>query len=84
MGSIIAIVVMRSYSVDSDLAFEIVERPRLGACRILNDFEGRTELAPSRPEAERWLTQHHFPRARLEDVTADELAADVVEGRAAA
>lgn len=86
-AGVIAIVVMRSYSVDSDLAFEIVERPRLGACRVLNDFADRTELlylAVSRQDAEVWMSEHRYSNARLEDVSADELAADVVEGRAAA
>ena len=86
-AGVIAIVVMRSYSVDSALNFEVVERPRLGACRVLNDFEDRTELlylAASRQDAEVWLTEHGYRNARLEEVTADELAADVIEGRAAA
>lgn len=86
-AGVIAIVVMRSYSVDSELTFEVVERPRLGACRILSDFEDRTDLlhlASSRQDAEVWLTEHHYQSARLEDVTADELAADILEGRAAA
>ena len=41
-------------------------------------------LADSREAAELWLAKHRHGQARIEDVTADEIGADVVEGRAAA
>ena len=41
-------------------------------------------LAENRDAAELWLAKTGYSRARLEEVTADEIGADVVEGRAAA
>lgn len=40
-------------------------------------------LADGREAAELWLAKHRHGQARIEDVTADEIGADVVEGRAA-
>lgn len=86
-GSVILVTVMRTHSVDSDLSFEMVERPGIGMVRVLQDFGGNSELlclAESREAAELWLARNRYSSARLEDVTADEVGADVVEGRAAA
>jgi hypothetical protein len=41
-------------------------------------------LAESRDAAELWLAKAGHRRARLEEITADEIGADVVEGRIAA
>ena len=38
----------------------------------------------AREAAELWLAKTGHDRARLEEVTADEVGADIVEGRAAA
>ena len=40
-------------------------------------------LAESHEAAERWLTQHRYSNVLLNEVTEDEVGADVVEGRAA-
>lgn len=85
-GGVVLVKVMRTHSVDSDLCFEIIERPPVGAVRILQEHAGAAELlhlAENRDAAERWLEQHHYSNVRLEDVTEDEVGADVVEGRAA-
>ena len=78
---------MREHSLDSDLRFEIVERPTIGMVRVLLPVADNLELlhlADSRDTAELWLAKHRHGQARIEDVTADEIGADVVEGRAAA
>lgn len=84
---VILVTVMRTHSVDSDLCFEIVERPVIGMVRVLQEFGDKSELlhlAESREAAELWLAKTGHSRTRLEDVTADEVGADVIEGRIAA
>lgn len=87
-GGVIAIRIHRSFSLDSALQFTLVERPPLGSVRVFNragDDAELVHLAPHRAAAEEWLSRHGYPNAvHLEEVTADEIAADVVEGRAAA
>lgn len=86
-GGVILVTVMRSHAVDSELKFEIVERPAIGMVRVLQrigDDEELLHLAESREAAELWLAKAGHHNARLEDVTADEIGADVVESRAAA
>ena len=83
----IVVSVRRTYSVESDLRFEIVERPAIGMVRVLQDVGDSPEvlhLARDRKAAERWLASNRYSRAYLEEVTADEVGADVVEGRTAA
>jgi hypothetical protein len=85
-GGVVLVKVLRTHSVDSDLRFEIIERPLVGAVRILQEHADTAELlhlAENRDAAERWLEQHYYSNVRLEDVTEDEVGADVVEGRAA-
>ncbi len=85
-GGVVVLTVRRTYSVDSDLRFEIIERPAVGTVRILQEDGDNPELlhlAESHDAAERWLTEHRYSSVRLEDVTEDEVGADVVEGRAA-
>jgi hypothetical protein len=85
-GGVIAIRVHRSFSVDSTLQFTVVERPPLGSVRIFDRAGDNAELvhlAPHRAAAEEWLSRHGYPDAVLDEVSADEIAADVVEGRAA-
>ena len=82
----VVLTVRRTHLLDSDLRFEIVERPAVGAVRILQEHADAAELlhlAENRDAAERWLTQHRYSNVRLEDVTEDEAGVDVVEGRAA-
>lgn len=86
-GGIIAIRVHRTFSLGSGLRFAIVERPSVGSVRVFDragDHAELVHLAPHRAAAEHWLSQHGYPNAVLEDVTADEAAADAVEGRTAA
>ncbi|WP_320202119.1 hypothetical protein RMR16_024480 (plasmid) [Agrobacterium sp. rho-13.3] len=86
-GGVIAIRVHRTFSLDTRLMFTLVERPPVGSCRVFDrpgDYAELVHLAVSRLAAEQWLTTHGYPSAVLEDVTAGEIAADVVEGRAAA
>lgn len=80
----IVIRVHHSFPADSDLIFKILERPPLGSVRIFDradEYAELAHLAENREAAETWLKQHGYPNAVLEDVTADEIAAAVVEGR---
>ena len=86
-GGIIVLSVRRTWSVESDLRFEIVERPAIGMIRVLQDIGDSPELlhlARDREAAEGWLATNRYSRAYLEEVSADEVGADVIEGRAAA
>lgn len=63
--------VRRTYSVESDLRFEIVERPAIGMVRVLQDLGDSPELvhlARDREAAERWLANNRYSRAYLEEV----------------
>ncbi|MER9349819.1 hypothetical protein [Mesorhizobium sp. M0227] len=82
---VIAIRVHRTFSPGSSLRFTIIERPPVGAVRVFDrpgDHSELVYLAPHRSGAEQWLSEHGYPAAVLEEVTADEAAA-AVEGRAA-
>lgn len=86
-GGVIAIRVHRTFSLDSALRFIIVEHPAPGSVRVFDRAGDNAELvhlAPHRAAAEEWLSRHGYPNAVLDEVTADEVAADVVEGRAVA
>ncbi|WP_315927487.1 hypothetical protein [Mesorhizobium sp. SP-1A] len=86
-GVVVAIRVHRTFSVGSRLCFAIVERPPIGSVRVLDgagDHAELVHLAPHRAAAEQWLSQHGHPKAVLDEVTADEAAADAIEGRTAA
>lgn len=75
------------YSVESDLRFEIIERPSIGMVRVLQDLGDNPELlhlARDREAAERWLASNRYSRAYLDEVSADEVGADLIEGRTAA
>lgn len=59
----------------------------IGSVRVFERAGDNAELvhfAPHRAAAEEWLSRHGYPNAVLEEVTADEIVADVVEGRAVA
>lgn len=86
-SGVIAIRVHRTFSLASGLRFTITERPAVGTVRVLDrrgDQPTLVHLAPHRAAAEQWLSEHGYPDAVLEEVSADEAAADAVEGRAAA
>ena len=73
-------------SVESDLSFVVIERPRVGAVRVLNRPGEDAELVylgSSRADAETWLKSHGYPDAILDEVSADAPTADVMEGRTA-
>lgn len=85
-GGVIAIRVHRTFLLGAGLSFAIVERPPVGAVRVFDRPGDRAELvhlAPHRAAAEQWLSEHGYPNAALEEVTADEAVAGAVEGRAA-
>ncbi len=79
--------VHRTFAPGSRLSFTIVERPAVGSVRVFDRTGVDAELvhlAPHRAAAEQWLTEHGYPNAVLEDVTAEEAVAEVVEERAVA
>lgn len=84
---VVVLRVHRTFSVLTDLKFTVVERPAIGSVLVLNGPDAYPELvhiAPNRDAAETWLKSHGYPRAVLHEVTADEVAADHIEGRTAA
>lgn len=86
-GGVIAIRVHRTFSIGSSLRFTVLERPAAGSVRVFDRSGEDAELvhlAANHQAAEEWLSRHGYPRAALEEVTADVEAADSVEGRAAA
>jgi hypothetical protein len=85
-GVVVAIRVHRAFSLDSTLDFSVVERLAIGSVRVFDRAGEGAELvhlAPHRPAAEEWLSRHSYPQAVLEEITADEVGAAVIEGRAA-
>lgn len=66
------------------IGFEIIELPPIGSVRILRRAGDNSELlhlAADHHAAVRWLAQHPVTTAIFDPVTADEIAAAVVEGR---
>ncbi|WP_136620304.1 MULTISPECIES: hypothetical protein [Mesorhizobium] len=79
--------VHQTFSVNNDLKFSINERPAIGTVLVLDragDDAELVHLAANRTAAEEWLSRHGYPNAVLQQVTADTVAADAVEGRTAA
>jgi len=79
--------VHQTFSVNSALKFVVKERPAIGSVLVLDragDDAELVNLARHRADAEEWLTRHGYPSAVLKEVTADDRAADTVEGRVAA
>jgi len=77
--------VFRTFSIDSDLTFKVVDRPAPGSVRVFDRPGGElVHLAAGHVDAEGWLKQHGYPDAVLEEVKADEGSAFAGEGRAAA
>lgn len=84
---VILVTITRTYDINSKLRFQVLERPRPGQVRVVHEVGENVELlhlAADREAAELWLAKAGYNRARLEEVTADEVASDVVEGRVAA
>jgi len=79
--------VHRTFGLDSKLTFRVLERPALGSIRVFDRAGANGELvhlADNQEAAAAWLRQHGYPNAVLEEVTADQVAAAQVDGRAAA
>ena len=85
-GGVIVLRVHKSFSVDCGLKFVVISRPAPGSVQVFDRAGEGAELvylAASRQDAEVWLQSHGYPNSVLEDVSADTVAADAVEGRAA-
>ena len=76
----------RMFSVGSVLTFAVLERPQVGSIRILDGDAEDAELlhlAADQAHAEIWVRSCGFSNTMLREVTADEVAADRIEGRVA-
>ena len=85
-GGVIMLRVHKSFSVECGLKFVVVSRPAPGSVQVFDHASESAELvhlAASRQDAEVWLQSHGYPNAVLEDVSADPVAANAIEGRAA-
>lgn len=79
----IQLTVRRIFNLDSALRFRVVERPRLGQTRVVQDVRGGIEmlhLAEDRADAEAWLAKTGYSRGRIEEVTAEEAGAVAAKG----
>jgi hypothetical protein len=68
---VILVSIMRSHSADSQLSFEVIEKPKVGQVRVLLDFGSSTELlhlASSVTAAELWIAKEGYRNARLQIV----------------
>lgn len=86
-GNTVVMRIHRTFGLDSDLAFKVLERSALGSIRVFDRAGSNAELvhlADNRETAAAWLKGHGYPNAVIEEVTADEVAAAHVEGRVAA
>lgn len=82
----VVIRIHRTFGLDLNLTFKVLERPELGSIRVFDRASANAELvhlADNRETAATWLQEHGYPNAVLEEVTADEIAAAHVEGRVA-
>ena len=79
---------LRTFSVGPSYCFRIATRPKIGSVRIFERDDPAAlmlHLADDRNAADAWLADNTaFSDAFTVEVTADELAADHVEGRTAA
>ena len=85
-GGVVVVRVHRTFSLGSPLHFAILERPPIGSVRVFDRAGENAELvylAPNEADAKDWLARHGYPNAVLEEVTADEVGTDMIEGRAA-
>jgi hypothetical protein len=68
---VILVSIMRSHSADSQLSFEVIEKPKVGQVCVLLDFGSSTELlhlASSVTAAELWIAKEGYRNARLQIV----------------
>lgn len=73
-AGVITVVVMRTHSVESNLQFEIVERPAAGMVRILQQHGDSPELlylAADRAAADLWLGRNRYSNVQCEEVAVD-------------
>jgi hypothetical protein len=85
-GAVVVLTVRFTFSVTTELAFDVIETPSAGSVRVLRPYGDHIELlylAPDRRAAEIWLSSTPYCDAVLEDVGLDEPAACMVSGRAA-
>lgn len=85
-ANVIVLKVFKTFSVNSRLAFTVIERPKPGRVRVLNHAGEDAELlhlADTRATADAWLASHRYPDAVLDEITADEGTSVTAEGRAA-
>ena len=71
---VILVTIMCSHSADSQLSFEVVEKPKVGQVSVLLDFGGNAELlhlASSITAAELWIAKEGYRNDRLEIVSDD-------------
>lgn len=83
---VIVLKVFKTFSVGSDLAFTVTERPAAGSILVLDRPGDQAELvhvATGMKDAEDWLSRHGYPQAVLQTVTDEPADGDPVEGRAA-
>lgn len=76
----------RTFAVDSVLTFTVVELPQIGSFRIFDGAGADAELlhlASIRDHADVWVKNCGFAVTTIVEVTANEIAADRIEGRAA-
>lgn len=76
--------VERTFAVDCSAHLEIIMRPSIGAFRVLSDTGGSSELlhiADTLDEAREYRAEYPQAVMRIEEVTADEEAAAIIEGR---
>lgn len=69
------LVVRCSYSVTTDLRFEVLELPRPGMVRVLTRWNGKDELqhlAPDMAAAETWMQRNRYSNVVTEVVSDDE------------
>lgn len=78
--------VFKTFSVGSDLAFTVTERPVPGSILIFDRPGDQGELvhvAAGKKDAEEWLSRHGYPQAVLQTAIYEPADCDPVEGRAA-
>jgi hypothetical protein len=74
-GSVVVLIVQRTFGLASVLDFTIEALPAPGSVRVLHDWAGRRELlhlASDRISADAWLKEHRYNNIFLEPVNADE------------
>ncbi|AEI04538.1 hypothetical protein OCA5_pHCG300930 (plasmid) [Afipia carboxidovorans OM5] len=85
-GGVVVLRVYRTFSVDSELTFRVIEQPAIGSVRVFSRAGESGELvylACDREDAETWLKSHGYPDAVLDEVVGDDPATASSEGRAA-